>query len=303
MPGQIIGFIGLGIMGQPMAKNLIDAGYTVIGYNRSEGPVNELVEYGGHKGESPADVGEKADIIITCLPNSPHVKDVVLGDNEDGLISGMGRGETLIDMSTISPVVAEEIAETLNENGIDMLDAPISGGEEGAIEGTLSIMVGGEPTVLDSNREILQELGDNITHCGSNGSGQVTKACNQIVVGGTHQAVAEALMLAECAGTDLEAVLEAITPGAANCWSLEARAPDVIRGNFEPGFFSSYQYKDLRIATDAGKEYGAPMPSTSVAHEMYKAMENTGRGQDDHSAVIQILEDMAGEKARIDGQE
>jgi 3-hydroxyisobutyrate dehydrogenase-like beta-hydroxyacid dehydrogenase len=202
-------------------------------------------------------------------------------------------------MSTIAPGATERFADDVDDRGAAMLDAPISGGEGGAIDGTLSIMVGGDPEVLDEVRDLLAVMGETITHTGPSGAGQVTKACNQIVVACTHQAVSEALLLAHRAGADLEAVVSAISGGAAGCWSLRERAPDVIRGDFEPGFFSSYQYKDLRIATQAGEEFGVPMPETQVAHEMYKAMEEMGKGRDDHSGVIQVIETMADDEARI----
>ena len=293
-----IGFIGLGIMGRPMAKNLVDAGYTVVGYNRSDDPVDELVSSGGEGAETAAEVATRTDVVITCLPDSEVVAQVMR--EEHGIIDGLDGGETVIDMSTISPTVTEELAAELDELGVDMLDAPISGGEEGAIDGTLSIMVGGDADVLAEHRELFEVMGETVTHCGPNGAGQVTKACNQIVVANTIEAVSEALVFAEKAGADLEAVVEAISGGAAGCWTLDNRAPRMIRGNFEPGFFASYQYKDLRIATDAGEAFGAPMPITEVTHELYKSMEENGMGRDDNSGVMQIIELLAGTEARID---
>ena len=293
-----IGFIGLGIMGRPMAKNLVDAGYTVVGYNRSDEPVDELVSSGGEGAETAAEVATRTDVVITCLPDSEVVAQVMR--EEHGIIDGLDGGETVIDMSTISPTVTEELAAELDELGVDMLDAPISGGEEGAIDGTLSIMVGGDADVLAEHRELFEVMGETVTHCGPNGAGQVTKACNQIVVANTIEAVSEALVFAEKAGADLEAVVEAISGGAAGCWTLDNRAPRMIRGNFEPGFFASYQYKDLRIATDAGEAFGAPMPITEVTHELYKSMEENGMGRDDNSGVMQIIELLAGTEARID---
>ncbi|MFB6296714.1 MAG: NAD(P)-dependent oxidoreductase, partial [Halobacteriales archaeon] len=271
MPDTTVGFVGLGIMGLPMAKNLLDAGYPVVGYNRSQEPVDELIEYGGEGAESAAEAAERAEVVITCLPDSEVVDQVMREDG--GIMAGLSGGETAIDCSTISPTVTEELAADLGEMGVDMLDAPISGGEEGAIDGTLSIMVGGDETVLDDHRGIFEAMGGTITHCGPSGAGQVTKACNQIVVANTMEAVSEALVFAEKAGADVEAVVDAISGGAAGCWALDNRAPSMIRGDFEPGFFASYQYKDLRIATGAGEEFGAPMPITQVTHDMYKAME------------------------------
>jgi 2-hydroxy-3-oxopropionate reductase len=298
MPAQTIGFIGLGIMGGPMAANLIDAGYEVVGYNRSPGPVDGLVEHGGERADSPKEIADQTDVVITCLPDSPVVKEIIRA--EDGVLAGLSEGMTVIDMSTISPTVTEALAADIAERNATMLDAPISGGEEGAIEGTLSIMVGGDEAVFSEHRDLFEVMGDTVTHCGPNGAGQTTKACNQIVVAAQMVGVSEALVFAKKAGADLDAVVEAISGGAAGCWTLDNRAPRMIEGNFDPGFFASYQYKDLRIATDAGEAFGAPMPQTAVAHELYKAMETTGRGRDDNSGVMQIIEDLAGEEARIE---
>ncbi|WP_330633115.1 NAD(P)-dependent oxidoreductase [Halocatena halophila] len=296
--GRTIGFIGLGIMGLPMAKNLLDAGYDVIGHNRSSEPVEALLEYGGTDGTDPRTVASDADTVITCLPDTPVVESIIRG--EDGVLDGLTEGTTVIDMSTISPTVTEELATEIDDAGGAMLDAPISGGESGAIEGTLSIMVGGEESVFDEHRDVFEAMGETITHCGPNGAGQTTKACNQIVVSAQMVGVSEALVFAEKAGADLQAVVDAISGGAAGCWTLDNRAEEMIRGSFDPGFFASYQYKDLRIATDAGEDFGVPMPQTQIAHELYKSMETTGRGRDDNSGVMQIIEDLAGETARID---
>jgi len=298
MSDTTVGFIGLGIMGAPMAKNLLDAGYDVVGYNRSTEPIDEHTEYGGERGESPKDVAERVDVVITCLPDSPVVEDVLR--REDGVLEGLTEGTVVVDMSTISPTVTEELAEAVEERGGTMLDAPISGGEVGAIEGTLSIMVGGDESVLEEHRDLFEVMGATVTHCGPNGAGQTTKACNQIVVAAQMVGVSEALVFAEKAGADLEAVVDAISGGAAGCWTLDNRAPNMIQGNFDPGFFASYQYKDLRIAMDAGEAFGSPMAQTAVAHELYKAMETTGRGKDDNSGVMQVIEDLAGEEARVE---
>jgi 3-hydroxyisobutyrate dehydrogenase and related beta-hydroxyacid dehydrogenases len=298
MADPTVGFVGLGIMGLPMANNLLEAGYPVVGYNRSREPVDDLVEHGGEGAETAAEAARRSDVVVTCLPDSNVVETVVRENG--GIMDGFDGGETLIDCSTISPTVTEELASDLAAMGVDMLDAPISGGEEGAIEGTLSIMVGGDAAVLDAYRGVFEATGGTITHCGPSGAGQVAKACNQIVVANTMEAVSEALVLAGKAGADVEAVVDAISGGAAGCWTLDNRAPSMIRGDFEPGFFASYQYKDLRIATSAGEEFGAPMPITAVTHDMYKTMEETGMGEDDNSGVMQVLEMMAGEEIRID---
>ncbi|MFB6299524.1 MAG: NAD(P)-dependent oxidoreductase [Halobacteriales archaeon] len=298
MPEKTVGFIGLGIMGLPMAKNLLDAGYPVVGQNRSQEPVDELVDYGGEGAATAKEATEAADVVITCLPDSAVVEEVMHKD--DGIMAGISEGMTVIDMSTISPTVTEDLATELNDAGVAMLDAPISGGEEGAIEGTLSIMVGGDEDVLQAQMDLLEVMGETITHCGPNGAGQTTKACNQIVVAAQMVGVSEALVFAEKAGADLEAVVDAISGGAAGCWTLDNRAPRMIQGNFEPGFFAEYQYKDLRIATDAGEAFGAPMPQTELAHELYKTMEENGMGRDDNSGVMQVIEMLAGTEARAD---
>ena len=300
MSDKTVGFIGLGIMGLPMAKNLIDAGYDVIGNNRSQEPVQELEDYGGDSADTPAAVAEGSDVVLLCLPDSPDVQKVVLGNEEEPnpVIDGLSSGMTLIDHSTISPTVTEEIAAELADDGVDMLDAPISGGEEGAIEGTLSIMIGGDEDAFDAQMDILEVMGETVTHCGPSGAGQTTKAANQIVVAAQMVGVSEALVFAGNAGADLEAVVDAISGGAAGCWTLDNRAPNMIQGIFEPGFFAEYQYKDLRIATDAGEAFGAPMPQTELAHELYKTMVQNDMGRDDNSGVMQVLEMMAGGPAR-----
>jgi 3-hydroxyisobutyrate dehydrogenase-like beta-hydroxyacid dehydrogenase len=299
---RTVGFVGLGIMGLPMAKNLVDAGYPVVGHNRSSDPTEELVEYGGEDGGSPAGVAEQSDVVLLCLPDSPDVQRVVLGDEEEEnpVVDGLSEGMTVIDHSTISPTVAEEIAGELAEGGVTMLDAPISGGESGAIEGTLSIMVGGDEDALDEQRDILEVMGSTVTHCGPSGAGQTTKACNQIVVAAQMVGVSEALVFAGQAGADLEAVVDAISGGAAGCWTLDNRAPNMIQGKFDPGFFAQYQYKDLRIATDAGEAFGSPMPQTELAHELYKSMVQNGMGRDDNSGVMQVIEMLAGAEARVE---
>ncbi|GAB6862913.1 NAD(P)-dependent oxidoreductase [Haloplanus litoreus] len=300
MSEKKVGFVGLGIMGLPMAKNLVDAGYDVVGHNRSDDPVEELVEYGGADGGSPAGVADTSDVVLLCLPDSPDVRQVVLGDGAESkpVVDGLSEGMTLIDHSTISPTVTEGIAAELDEQGVTMLDAPISGGEQGAIDGTLSIMVGGDEDTLSEQMEVLEAMGETITHCGPSGAGQTTKAANQIVVAAQMVGVSEALVFAGQAGADLEAVVDAISGGAAGCWTLDNRAPAMIHGDFDPGFFAEYQYKDLRIATDAGEAFGAPMPQTELAHELYKSMVQNDMGRDDNSGVMQVLELMAGGEVR-----
>jgi len=294
---RTLGFVGLGIMGLPMAKNLLDAGYDVVGHNRSDEPVEDLVAHGGDAADTPREVAERCEVVFTCLPDTPVVEDVVRG--EDGLLEGFSEGDVYVDHSTINPVDTEALAADLAGRGVEMLDAPISGGEEGAIDATLSIMVGGDPAVFEACTEFFEVTGETVTHCGPSGAGQTTKACNQIVVAAQMVSVSEALVFAQKAGADLDAVVDAISGGAAGCWTLDNRAKRMIRGNFDPGFFADYQYKDLRIATDAGEAYGAPMPATELAHELYKSMQENGMGRDDNSGVMQVMEMLAGEEARV----
>jgi 3-hydroxyisobutyrate dehydrogenase-like beta-hydroxyacid dehydrogenase len=302
MPEKTVGFVGLGIMGLPMAKNLLSEGYPVVGHNRSDESVKDLVEHGGENGKSPAGVAQESDVVLLCLPDSPDVERIVIGDEDEDspLIDGLSEGMTVIDHSTISPTVTEEIAAELEEEGVKLLDAPISGGEEGAIEGTLSIMVGGDEAALDEQMDLLEIMGSTVTHCGPSGAGQTTKAANQIVVAAQMVGVSEALVFASQAGADLESVVEAISGGAAGCWTLDNRAPNMIQGNFDPGFFAEYQYKDLRIATEAGEAFGAPMPQTELAHELYKSMIGNDMGRDDNSGIMQVIELLAGETARAE---
>jgi 2-hydroxy-3-oxopropionate reductase len=267
-----------------------------VGHNRSQAPVDDLDAYGGEAAADATDAAEQSDVVITCLPDSAVVDSVV----REEIMPGLGEGMTVIDMSTISPTVTEDLASDLAEMGVDMLDAPISGGEVGAIEGTLSIMIGGDADVVEAHRDLFEAMGETVTHTGPSGAGQTTKACNQIVVSAQMVAVSEALVFAEKAGADLEAVVDAISGGAAGCWTLDNRAPSMIQGDFEPGFFAGYQYKDLRIATDAGEAYGAVMPQTELAHELYKTMEQNGMERDDNSGVMQVIEMLSGAQARVE---
>ncbi|GAD53276.1 2-hydroxy-3-oxopropionate reductase [Halarchaeum acidiphilum MH1-52-1] len=271
---RTIGFVGLGIMGLPMAKNLLDAGYDVVGHNRSDEPEEALVAHGGERADTPEEVAERCEVVLTCLPDTPVVEEIVRG--EDGLMAGLSEGDVYVDHSTINPVETEAIASDLAEMGVDMLDAPISGGESGAIEGTLSIMVGGDPAVFEACTEFFEVMGETVTHCGPSGAGQTTKACNQIVVAAQMVSVSEALVFAQKAGADLEAVVDAISGGAAGCWTLDNRAPDMIRGDFDPGFFASYQYKDLRIATDAARRTAPPCPPPRWPTNSTRAWRRTG---------------------------
>jgi 2-hydroxy-3-oxopropionate reductase len=295
-----VGFIGLGLMGKPMARNLMRAGYPLTIHNRSRGPVDELAAEGATPATSPKEVAEQVDAVITCLPDSPDVEQVTLGSN--GIIEGGRPGLTVIDMSTIAPGVAVRIADELAERDIHWLDAPVSGGDIGAQQGTLAIMVGGDEAVFQDCLDLFQAMGQNIVHVGGAGAGQVTKVCNQIIAAGTIAAMSEALVLAAKAGADVERVIEAIRGGAARCWALEVRAPQILRRELEPGFKAYMQYKDLNIVLDAGKTYQVALPVTGTVRELYTAMLAAGRGDLDTSAVVTVLEDLAHVQVRGKGE-
>jgi 3-hydroxyisobutyrate dehydrogenase-like beta-hydroxyacid dehydrogenase len=298
MPDKRIGIIGLGQLGTPVAKRIVDAGYPVIVHNRSQEPVDELVSYGAKGASSPREVSAWADITITVLPHTEAFETVVM--DEEGIIEGIEQGDTLIDMETISPMAVEEVAAELEARGAHLLDSPVSGGVIGAEKGTLSVMVGGSEEILQTHRDIYEVFGGTITHCGEQGSGQITKACNQMILGVTLQVVSEALVFAKKAGADLDATVDAISEGAASCWVLDNRAPDMICDKFEPGGFTKFHYKDMRIATNAGQHHNAPMPAAELNHEMFKSAVEMGYGEEDISAVLKVFETLAGTEARID---
>ncbi len=291
MATERVGFIGLGIMGKPMARNLMKAGYSLIVYNRSRGPVDELVSAGARAGASPRAVAEDADVVITMVPDSPDVQQVVLG--RDGVLEGLRRGAVLVDMSTISPIVARELAAAVEGKGAHMLDAPVSGGEKGAIEGTLSIMVGGPREVFVRVQPLFQAMGKNIIHIGAHGAGQVTKACNQIVVALTIQAVSEALVLAAKAGVDPAKVREALLGGFAQSRILDLHGQRMLDRNFAPGFRVRLHQKDLNIALATGRTLGVPLPGTAVVQEAFTALVGLGRKDLDHSSLVTLEEDLA----------
>lgn len=286
-----VGFIGLGVMGKPMARNLLRAGYPLVVHNRSRGPVEELAAEGAQPAFSPAEVAAQVEAVITCLPDSPDVELVALGPQ--GIIEGIREGAIYVDMSTISPVTTKKIADALAEKGAYMLDAPISGGQEGAINGTLSIMVGGPEEAFERCLPLFKAMGSKVTHVGDTGAGQVVKACNQIVVGMTLTAVAEALVLGSKAGVDPEKIVEAISGGAARCWALEQRAPWMIQRRLEPGFKAAYHYKDLGIAMDTARAFEVSLPTSGLVYQLYGAMKAMGRGDWDHSAIVTLIEELA----------
>lgn len=288
--GLKIGFIGLGIMGKPMSKNLIKAGHQLTVHDLVEAPVRELEKEGAKVGVSSKEVAARSDLTITMLPDSPDVEKAALGPN--GVFEGIKAGSTYIDMSTISPVTTKKLAEAAKARGVRILDAPVSGGERGAIEGTLTIMAGGAREVFDDALPIFQAMGKNIVYCGGIGSGQVVKACNQILVAGVLEAASEALVLGAKAGVDPEVVLKVIAGGYA-MRVLDVRGPLILKRDFKPGFKTKLHYKDLGIALAAGSEYGVPLPVTGLIHEIMGAMKVSGRGEYDHSGIIIVLEDLA----------
>ncbi len=282
-----IGFIGLGIMGKPMARNLIKAGYKLVVHNRSRGPVDELVKEGAKAAGSPKDVASQSDVVITILPDSPDVESVVLGG--DGIASGIKSGATYIDMSTIKPAVARRVAEAVQKKGAKALDAPVSGGEKGAIEGTLSIMVGGAQADFDAVLPILQAMGKNIVLVGPTGAGQMAKAANQLVVGVTIEAVAEALALAEAAGVDPAKVRSVLLGGFAQSRILDLHGQRMLDGNFQPGFKARLHQKDMRIVTDTAKESNVDAPAAQLALERFNRLVESGGGEKDHSALRTLI--------------
>lgn len=286
-----IGFIGLGIMGRPMAKNLMKAGYKLVVYDINKEPVRELVSLGAEEGFSPKDVAERTDIIITMLPDSPQVKEVILGEN--GVLEGAKKGSIIVDMSSIAPAVSKEIAMKAEEKGIDFLDAPVSGGEPKAIDGTLAIMVGGKKEVLDKCYDILSKMGSSIVHCGEVGAGNITKLANQIIVALNIAAMSEALVLGTKAGVDPETIYKAIRGGLAGSTVLDAKAPKVIARDFTPGFKIDLHIKDLKNALSTAHEIGVPLLLTSQIMEILQALKVDGKGLSDHSAIIQFYEKLA----------
>ena len=285
-----VGMIGLGIMGKPMAKNLLKAGYdlTVSNFNKA---ADELVALGAKKADNAA-IGESCDVVLTMLPNSPQVKEVMLG--EDGVAAHMKPGAVFIDMSSINPVASKEIAAVLEAKGIDMLDAPVSGGEPKAIDGTLSFMVGGKQEVFDKYKSLLSAMGSSVVRCGEVGAGNTTKLANQIIVACNIQALAEALTLAQKAGVDPASVFAAIKGGLAGSTVMNAKAPMMIEGNDKPGFKIDLHIKDLNNALDCAHAVGALVPMTAGVQEVLQWLHNQGEGQHDHSCIARYYEKLTG---------
>jgi 2-hydroxy-3-oxopropionate reductase len=288
---ETIGFIGLGVMGAPMARNLLEAGHTLVVHSRSPGPVESLTEAGAEAVPGPREVAERADVVITMLPDSPAVEAVVLGDG--GVLEGASEDDLLIDMSTIHPTVAEAVARAGGERGVGVVDAPVSGGDVGAREGTLSIMVGGEDDDVERARPLLEVLGKTIVHVGGHGAGQVVKACNQVVVAVTIAAVSEALVLGSKAGVDPERILDVLGGGMAGNRVMEVRRRNFLEHDFTPGFRIDLHHKDLNIALESGDAYGVPLPVTGVVQQAMRALRAQGHGADDHTALLRIAEELA----------
>jgi 2-hydroxy-3-oxopropionate reductase len=287
----IIGFIGLGIMGKPMARNLMKAGYSLVVHNRSRAAVEELAKEGAQTAVSPSEIAQRAEIILTMLPDSPDVEAVYTG--EKGLFASARSGMLLIDMSSISPIVSRKLAREAQTRGASMLDAPVSGGEAGAIAATLSIMIGGEASAVERALPLFHALGKNIVHVGDAGAGQVTKAANQMVVGATIAIVGEALVLAAKAGVDPAKVRQALLGGFAQSKVLDAHGQKMLERNFKPGFRIRLHEKDMKIALAAGSEYGVPLMITGQVCQMMTAMKGMGNGDLDHSGLVRLVEQLA----------
>ncbi len=286
-----IGFIGLGIMGKPMAKNLLAAGHDLVVSDHNKAAAEELAELGAARATTPAEIAGQVDLVITMLPNSPQVREVALGDG--GLIEGARSGLVYVDMSSIAPLASREVAAALAERGVAMLDAPVSGGEPKAVEGTLAIMVGGEQAVFDQVREVLAAMGAAVVHVGDLGAGNIAKLANQVVVALNIAAVSEAFVLAQKAGVPPEAVFAAIRGGLAGSTVLEAKAPMMLDHNFKPGFRIDLHIKDLTNALDTSAEVGAPLPLTAAVLEMLTGLQADGHEKEDHSGLVQHYEKLA----------
>jgi 2-hydroxy-3-oxopropionate reductase len=287
-----LGYIGLGLMGKPMALNLLKADFPLVVHNRSRAAVQELITAGAQEAHSPKEVAEQVDIVFTNLPDSPDVEQVALGP--DGVIEGAHEGLVFVDHSTIKPATARQIAEELGEAGVPALDAPVSGGDIGAQQGTLTIMVGGDAEVLERARPALEAEGKTITHIGGPGAGQVAKCCNQIMVAAQMTALGELLIFARKAGVDPEHVVEAIRGGAAQCWTLDTKPGKLFAGDRKPGFKAYMQAKDLGIVMDTARQYGMPLPAAAANTQLFNAMLEMGMAELDNSAVVGVLESLAG---------
>lgn len=287
-----VGYIGLGLMGKSMARNILQAGFPVVVHNRSQSAVDELVAEGASSATNPAEIAAQVDVIFTNLPDTPDVELVALGEN--GINKEAMEGLIFVDNSTINPGVARTIAARLAEKGVQSLDAPVSGGDIGARDGTLTIMVGGDESALEKVLPVLQAMGKTITHVGEAGAGQVAKAANQIMVAAQMAAMGELLVFSKKAGVDPKKVVDAIKAGAAQCWSLDVKPPRLFDGNRQPGFKAYMQAKDLNIVMESAREYGIPLPLTAESTQLFNAMLQMGMAELDNSAVIGVIEKLAG---------
>jgi len=283
-----LGFIGLGIMGRPMAKHLIAAAHSMTVWNRSRPGIDDVVAAGGIEAGSPAEVARVSEVVFTMVGDAPDVEAVAAG--EDGIIAGASAGLIHVDCTTISPGVTREIAAKYAERGVLMLDAPVSGGEGGAVNAALSIMVGGPKDVFDKCLPLFESLGKTITYCGEQGAGQITKLCNQVAVAGTNMAVCEALVLAAKSGVSRTTLLQAISGGAAGSWQMTNLAPKMVQGDFRPGFKVWHQEKDLRHALDLARENHVPLPGTALVSQLFAALQNEGLGEEGTQALVKALE-------------
>ena len=286
-----IGFIGLGIMGKPMAKNLIKAGYSLIVYDICSTPVEEMVKLGAEKAESPKEAAQKSELIITMLPDSPQVEEVTLG--KDGVLEGVKPGSVIIDMSSIAPSVSQKVAAQAKAKGVEMLDAPVSGGETGAINAELAIMVGGKEEIFNKYVDILRVMGKSVVRIGEIGAGNVAKLANQVIVAINIEAVGEAFVLAKKAGVDPELLYQAIRGGLAGSKVLETKIRNIKEGDFKPGFKIKLHQKDLNNVLLTAKELSVPLPVTSLVQQMIGGLVNKGKGDCDHSAIVTFIQDMA----------
>jgi 2-hydroxy-3-oxopropionate reductase len=287
-----VGFIGLGIMGGPMAANLVKAGFDVIGHNRTPEPTRRLVEQGGRGADSLAEAVRDADVVVTMLPDSSDVEAVALG--EDGIYAHAKPATLHLDMSSIRPDVAKQVAEAGKERGIRVLDAPVSGGEQGAIDATLSIMAGGDPNDFADARPVLEAVGRTVVHVGPVGAGQTVKAANQLIVAGTIELVAEAIVFLEAYGVDMEAAIKVLTGGLAGNAILERKAPGMLARDFTPGFRIELHHKDMGIVTSAAREAGVVVPLGAVVAQLIASLKAQGDGGLDHSALLKLVEQLSG---------
>jgi 2-hydroxy-3-oxopropionate reductase len=292
-----VGYIGLGLMGKSIARNIHRAGYPLVVYNRSRAAVDELVAEGASAAASPAEVAAQVEVVFTNLPDTPDVEKVVLG--EKGILAGAQAGLIFVDNSTIKPAAARNLATQLAAKGVLSLDAPVSGGDIGARNGTLTIMVGGPAEAQEKVRPVFQAMGKTVTHVGEAGAGQVAKAANQIMVAAQMVAMGELLIFSQKAGVDPQKVVEAIKGGAAQCWTLDVKPARLFAGNRTPGFKAHMQAKDLNIILETAREYGIPLPSAAVDAQLYNAMLQNGMGELDNSAVIGMIEQLAGVELKI----